>query len=251
MEKVWPVLLDYAARAKAGEVLPIDPVKTMTSEEVAFFELYRPLLAARWSLGQLGQSLDGYIATAEGQSHYVTGTKSLVHLHRLRALADAVVVGTSTAEADDPQLTTRHVDGPSPTRVILDRTGRLPAHLRAYSADGNCLRITAPGVSTLEGVESLELPEEDGGFTPQAVIASLAERGLTRLLIEGGGKLVTSWYRAGALDRLHVVTAPIFLGAGRKGLDLPPVTDLPSLHRPPARHYSLGEDVLFDLDLRA
>ena len=225
MEGVWSLLLDFAGRAK------------------------------RWVLGQLGQSLDGCIATAEGQSHYVTGPQSLTHLHRLRALADAVIVGTATAEADNPQLTTRHVEGPSPTRVVLDRAGRLPGDLKAYTGDsGVCLRVAAPGapdLASFEGVETLELPAGDAGFAPNELIAALAGRGLVRLLVEGGGRLVTSWYNAGALDRLHVVVAPFFLGAGRKGLDLPAVTDLPNLKRPKASHYSLGEDVLFDLHLRA
>lgn len=250
MESVWSLLLDCAARVRAGETLTTDDLKGLSLEQAAFFDLYRPLLTDRWVLGQLGQSLDGCIATAEGQSHYVTGPESLAHLHRLRALADAVIVGSGTAEADDPRLTTRHVEGPSPVRVILDRAGKLPAELKAFSAEGASLRLTAPGVPELKGVETLELPATGAGFAPSDVIDALADRGLTRLLVEGGGRLVTSFFQAGVLDRLHVVVAPIFLGRGRKGLDLPPVTDLANLERPSARHYPLGGDVLFDIDLR-
>ena len=71
-------------------------------------------------IGQLGQSLDGRIATPTGASKYINGKEALAHLHRIRAKVDAVIVGVGTAIADDPQLTTRHVPGPSPVRVVID-----------------------------------------------------------------------------------------------------------------------------------
>src|ERR1700754_3479338 len=92
--------------------------------------LFGPLRAGRADslmvVGQLGQSLDGRIATETGHSHYVNGPSGLAHLHRLRALVDAVVVGVGTALADDPQLTVRRVSGPQPARVVIDPNGRLP-----------------------------------------------------------------------------------------------------------------------------
>ena len=78
-------------------------------------------------VGQIGQSLDGRIATESGHSKYINGPAGLVHLHRLRALMDAVVVGVGTAIADDPQLTVRRVAGPQPARVVIDPKGRLGA----------------------------------------------------------------------------------------------------------------------------
>src|SRR5712675_3092510 len=87
-------------------------------------------------VGQFGQSLDGRVATESGHSHYINGPAGLAHLHRLRALVDAVVVGIGTAVADDPQLTVRHVAGPSPARVVIDPSGRLPATARLLADDG-------------------------------------------------------------------------------------------------------------------
>src|SRR5882724_10160038 len=81
-------------------------------------------------VGQIGQSLDGRIATESGHSHYINGAEGLAHLHRLRALVDAVVVGIGTVLADDPQLTVRRVAGPHPARVVIDPRGRLPAGAR-------------------------------------------------------------------------------------------------------------------------
>src|SRR5690349_8709954 len=76
-------------------------------------------------VGQFGQSLDGRVATETGHSHYINGPAGLAHLHRLRALVDVVVVGVGTALADNPQLTVRHVSGPSPARIVVDPRGRI------------------------------------------------------------------------------------------------------------------------------
>ena len=87
-------------------------------------------------VGQCGQSIDARIATASGHSHYINGAEGLAHLHRLRALVDAVVIGVGTALADDPQLTVRRVAGPNPARVVIDPNGRLPAAARLLADDG-------------------------------------------------------------------------------------------------------------------
>src|SRR5947207_1235540 len=86
-------------------------------------------------IGQCGQSIDGRIATPTGDSHYINGEAGLDHLHRLRSLVDAVVIGAGTAIADDPQLTVRRVCGPNPARVIIDPHGRLPLQARVLADD--------------------------------------------------------------------------------------------------------------------
>ena len=97
---------------------------------VPWEDLFGPLRALRvddiMAIGQLGQSLDGRVATPTGHSHYINGPAGLNHLHRLRALVDAVVVGIGTAVADDPQLTVRRVSGPQPVRVVIDPKGGCP-----------------------------------------------------------------------------------------------------------------------------
>ena len=205
-------------------------------------------------VGQIGQSLDGRIATATGRSRYINGPAGLAHLHRLRSLVDAVVVGVGSADADDPQLTVRHVPGPSPARVVIDPRGRLPPGARLLADDGiRRLIVTAQGAERFgpPGVEILALPTTDGYIAPAAILARLAEVGLRRVLIEGGADTLSRFLAAGCLDRLHVVVAPIILGHGRPGLMLDPIDHVEQALRPPMRIHPLDGEVLFDCDLSA
>ena len=205
-------------------------------------------------VGQFGQSIDARIATPTGHSHYINGTAGLAHLHRLRALVDAVVVGIGTAVADDPQLTVRHVAGPSPARVVIDPSGRLLATARLLADDG-IKRIVITRTETQArlpaGVEQLALPSPRGQLAPEAILAALAERGFHRILIEGGADTVSRFLAAGCLDRLHVVIAPIILGAGRTSLSLAPIARVEEAMRVPMHIHKLGEEVLLDCDLSA
>jgi riboflavin-specific deaminase-like protein len=205
-------------------------------------------------VGQIGQSLDGRVATASGHSHYINGPAGLDHLHRLRALMDAVVVGVGTALADDPQLTVRRVAGPHPARVVIDPNGRLQAAARLLARDGvRRLVVTGEGAqpALAPEVEHVALPRSEGRIEPRTILAALAERGFRRILIEGGADTVSRFLAAGCLDRLHVVVAPIILGSGRSGLVLPPIERADQALRTPARVHQLDGEVLFDCDLSA
>jgi diaminohydroxyphosphoribosylaminopyrimidine deaminase / 5-amino-6-(5-phosphoribosylamino)uracil reductase len=205
-------------------------------------------------VGQFGQSIDARIATPTGHSHYINGTAGLAHLHRLRALVDAVVVGIGTAVTDDPQLTVRHVAGPSPARVVIDPSGRLPSTARLLAEDG-IRRIVVTRAETETrlpaGVERVALPSPRGQLAPDAILAALAQRGFRRFLIEGGADTVSRFLAAGCLDRLHVVIAPIILGAGRTSVSLAPIARVEEAMRVPMRIHKLGEEVLLDCDLSA
>jgi riboflavin biosynthesis pyrimidine reductase len=123
-------------------------------------DLYLPLWGrgAAVTVGHLGQTLDGRIATESGVSRYVTGPENIVHLHRMRALCDAVLVGAETVRQDDPQLTTRRVSGDSPVRVVVDPRRRLGPGYRVFQ-DGQaptllvCAEERARGPGPGAGVE--------------------------------------------------------------------------------------------------
>src|SRR5262245_43816348 len=140
-------------------------------------ELYLPLCIGTRSIrsvfAHVGQSLDGQIATRSGASRYVTGPENIEHMHRLRALADAVVVGAGTVEHDDPQLTTRLVPGRSPTRVVIDPLLRLPEERKLFRdrAAGTlvvCARGRAAGRSVGDA-EFVEIDAESSMLPPQAI----------------------------------------------------------------------------------
>jgi riboflavin-specific deaminase-like protein len=201
-------------------------------------------------IAQIGQSLDGRIATASGHSHYINGPSAITHLHRLRALVDAVVVGVGTALADDPQLTVRRVTGPNPARVVIDPAGRLPATARCLEEGTRRVVIGATGRSPRAGVEAIRLPVAAGRFAPSDIIRSLADLGLHRILIEGGGMTISKFLDAGCLDRLHVLVAPMIIGSGRIGIQLAEIARLDEAVRPSVTVTTFDEgDVLFDCDL--
>ena len=280
IDALWPLCLEIAAQRRSGRAArPPDarsPVAWSAARGFALqglwddqalelFDLLKPLLdrphdGAPWALGQLGQSLDGCIATHGGDSNYVNGPELLVHLHRLRALCDAVIVGAATAAIDNPQLTTRRVPGPHPVRVLLDPALRLPATLRAFCDRQAPTLLACDAVRAAEaaqrvgadqvlGVPGLTRP--DGSADLRALQAALQRRGLGVLFVEGGGVTVSRFIAQGCLDRLHLSIAPVIIGAGRPGLQLPRSAAMRDCLRPPGRVFRMGVDVLWDLDLRA
>jgi len=214
-------------------------------------------------IGQIGQSLDGRVCTESGDSRYVNGRAGLVHLHRLRALVDCVLVGVDTVLADRPRLTVRHVSGPDPIRAVLDPRGRAPADFSPLAPQADAAPtlhlVEASRIDQLEPaaahVRRVALPDAwpadaaANGVPPHRVLAALEQAGCRRILIEGGPTTLSRFLEAGALDRLHVLVAPLLIGSGRAGLSLAPVQRLCDARRPSMDLYRLGEDTLFDVVL--
>jgi len=139
-------------------------------------------------------------------------------LHRLRALADAVVIGVKTALHDDPQLTVRLADGTSPARVVIDPDGRLPNDARLLT-DTSARRIVIQAVTKERpaGVEVITL-SRTSWIAPADILGALQQLGFRRIMIEGGGITISQFLEAELLDRLHMTIAPLLIGSGPQSL---------------------------------
>ena len=221
--------------------------------------LGRPLVTFK-----LATSLDGRIATASGESQWITGPPARERAHALRASHDAIMVGTGTVVADDPQLTCRQpgLGHRSPVRVDIDRHLRIPraariiadAHrvptwvLTLRSADpGRRAAFLANGVTLIDvnddGEEQIDLA---------AALGALGERGITRLLVEGGARLAAAFFRARLVDRLVWVHAPLVIGGDGipaiAGFDLAALVDARAFERLSTE--TIGDDVLTTFRVR-
>ncbi|MEJ8851557.1 RibD family protein [Variovorax rhizosphaerae] len=277
VETLWRLCLHVVRQRRLGKAPQDGPALTWeasqgftlgdewSAEAGELFSLVKPLLdrthgSAPWVLGQLGQSLNGCIATRGGDANYINGAEVLLHLHRLRALSDAVIVGAATAALDNPQLTTRRVEGDNPVRVVIDPSLRVPPSSKVFSdhaaptllvcdAEREAEAADRVGADQVLGVP--RLTGSDGIVDVRAMQAALAGRGLRVLFVEGGGVTVSHFMRQGCMDRLHLSIAPVVIGDGRPGLSLPQDLSMGDCARPPCRLYRMGGDVLWDLDLRA
>jgi riboflavin-specific deaminase-like protein len=227
----------------------------------AIIDLYLPLCSATTgrpiTIGHIGQSLDGFIAMRSGESHWITGEQNLLHMHRLRALCDAVVVGAGTVAADNPQLTTRLVAGSSPLRVVLDPGRRLSSDHRVFTdADAETLYVCArsrmsPDEGQIGRATILGVAGNGDGIDVVDLMRHLRGRGCRRVFVEGGGVTVSTFLDANLLDRLHITVAPVLIGEGRPAIRFPPRIALGDCPRPSYRVFRMGGDVLFDCDFTA
>lgn len=187
---------------------------------------------------KLATSLDGRIALASGESKWITGEAARAEVHRLRAAHDAVIVGSETVIADDPELTARLDPMPErqPLRVVADSRGRIPAGAKLFST----LEMGPVAIATLEttdldarwpstrGLQFWMLPAAEGSssISLHAMMESATRAGVSSMMIEGGGQLAAAFIRAGLVDRLEWFRAPILLGGdgraclGDLGLDV-------------------------------
>ncbi|OPL14947.1 MAG: bifunctional diaminohydroxyphosphoribosylaminopyrimidine deaminase/5-amino-6-(5-phosphoribosylamino)uracil reductase [Firmicutes bacterium ML8_F2] len=168
-------------------------------------------------------SLDGKIATAAGDSHWITGEKSRQFVHRLRDHSDAIVVGIETVLKDDPRLTARLEGGggKDPLKVVVDSTARLPLDAQVINSSTTAHTVLAVTERAPQekcralrekGVEVLMLPAKDGRVDLTALIKNLAGRELVNVLVEGGGTLNYSLLDVSLVDKLFIFIAPLLIG---------------------------------------
>jgi len=204
------------------------------------------------------QSVDGRIATATGDSKWISGEPERQVSHALRAACDAVLVGAGTAVRDDPELTVRLVSGASPTRVVLDSTLRLSASAKLFSPEAATLVMTTERSDAARrqelrerGVQVAVVPEDGGKVDLAAALTRLRELGMETVLVEGGAQVITGLLARRLVDRLIVAVAPVVLGSGTEAvdrLDVARVSD--GIQLVNRLVVPVGDDVLLAWDVR-
>ncbi|WP_422375760.1 bifunctional diaminohydroxyphosphoribosylaminopyrimidine deaminase/5-amino-6-(5-phosphoribosylamino)uracil reductase RibD [Roseibium sp.] len=195
---------------------------------------------------KLAVSKDGFIGrSGEGQVK-ISGPLSMRKVHGFRAMCDAILVGSGTALADDPLLTCRlpGLAARSPVRVIIDRRARLPLESQlvrtcvdvpVWLVCGNDADQDKIDLLAAAGVNIIRVPAETTGIKPSVILSALATRGITRVMVEGGARLATSFLKADLVDDLCVVTGNLEIGEGGipalNGLDLADVLKDPKFER--------------------
>ena len=242
-----PVARGGAERLRAAGINVDFGVEAAAALEMNAPFFYAALGARRpWVTLKLAVSVDNAIATASREPRWLTGDAARHYVHRLRAASDAIGVGVSTAMIDDPQLTVRHGRRPrvAPTRVVFDRTARLP--------DTIGLAKTARRTPTIVLAESPD-PDRVAALERRGVVVlvqqgleaaleALAARGIRSLFVEGGAELSQALLAAGLVDRLIIFQAPVLLGPGA----------LPAFAgAPPAERFRVVERREFGDDLMA
>ncbi len=193
-----------------------EEAKRLNEAFITYHTAGRPFVALK-----LAQTLDGKSATKTKESKWITGESARAYAHQLRALYDAVMVGTGTALADNPTLTVRYVKGRNPVRVLLDRKLRVPLHANLFNKDAKTITITSkvnrkhPKLKALarQDVETCFVTEKNDELILSEVLEVLYEKKLLSVLVEGGAKLMSGFLRVDLCDKLHLFIAPKILGA--------------------------------------
>lgn len=180
----------------------------------------RPFISLKFA-----ETLDGKLATCQRDSHFVTGPEAHRYSHYLRKTHDAILVGIGTVLDDDPELTTRLVEGKSPVRIVLDSRARLPLTAKVLQRGAGTIVAVGPGadrekisaLQELENVEVLLLPEKDGQLDLAELLRQLQTRTITSLLVEGGSRVLGSFLDRQLADRVYAFIAPKLAG-GRQAL---------------------------------
>jgi diaminohydroxyphosphoribosylaminopyrimidine deaminase/5-amino-6-(5-phosphoribosylamino)uracil reductase len=173
---------------------------------------------------KFAQTVDGKIAAGDGSSRWISSPQSRTFAHRLRARHDGILVGVRTVIADDPSLTVRRARGKHPVRVVLDRRLRIPQNAKIVKNARSIptIIITAPGAPRkkrhaliAKGTDVIVMP---GDIDLAGILRILYKKGIRRLLVEGGRRVITSFIKSKLADTITVIIAPKILGDGIPGI---------------------------------
>ena len=200
-------------------------------------------------IAQIGQSIDGRIALNNGNSHYINNPKSIIYLHCLRSISDAIIVGSNTIKKDDPLLTTRKIKGTNPKRIIIDGSLSLNNKYKIFN-DGNENIIFTKSNKNIRLNNSTIIRLKEKNFTKN-LIMQIKKLKYKNILVEGGSKTISELINNKYIDILQFMIAPILIGSGINSLNLKEISNLNKAIRPKHNFNELENEIIVNLFLNS
>ena len=200
-------------------------------------------------IAQIGQSIDGRIALNNGNSHYINNPKSIIYLHCLRSISDAIIVGSNTIKKDNPLLTTRKIKGTSPQRIIIDGRLSLNNKYKIFN-DGNENIIFTKSSKKIRLNNSTIIRLKEKNFTKN-LIKQLKKLKYKNVLVEGGSKTISELINNKYIDIVQFMIAPILIGSGISSLNLKEISNLDKAIRPKYNFNKLENEIIINLFLNS
>ena len=200
-------------------------------------------------IAQIGQSIDGRIALNNGNSHYINNPKSIIYLHCLRSISDAIIVGSNTIKKDDPLLTTRNIKGTNPKRIIIDGSLSLNNKYKIFN-DGNENIIFTKSNKNIRLNNSTIIRLKEKNFT-KSFITQIKKLKFKNILVEGGSKTISELINNKYIDILQFMIAPILIGSGINSLNLKEISNLNKAIRPKHNFNELDNEIIVNLFLNS
>ena len=200
-------------------------------------------------IAQIGQSIDGRIALNNGNSHYINNPKSIIYLHCLRSISDAIIVGSNTIKKDDPLLTTRKIKGTNPKRIIIDGSLSLNNKYKIFN-DGNENIIFTKSNKNIRLNNSTIIRLKEKNFTKN-LITQIKKLKYKNILVEGGSKTISELINNKYIDILQFMIAPILIGSGINSLNLKEISNLNKAIRPKHNFNELDNEIIVNLFLNS
>ncbi len=200
-------------------------------------------------IAQIGQSIDGRIALNNGNSHYINNPKSIIYLHCLRSISDAIIVGSNTIKKDDPLLTTRKIKGKNPKRIIIDGSLSLNNKYKIFN-DGNENIIFTKSNKNIRLNNSTIIRLKEKNFTKN-FITQIKKLKYKNILVEGGSKTISELINNKYIDILQFMIAPILIGSGINSLNLKEISNLNKAIRPKHIFNELENEIIVNLFLNS
>jgi len=200
-------------------------------------------------IAQVGQSIDGRIALNNGNSHYINNPKSIIYLHCLRSISDAIIVGSNTIKKDDPLLTTRKIKGTNPKRIIIDGSLSLNNKYKIFN-DGNENIIFTKSNKNIRLNNSTIIRLKEKNFTKNFIM-QIKKLKYKNILVEGGSKTISELINNKYIDILQFMIAPILIGSGINSLNLKEISNLNKAIKPKSNFNELENEIIVNLFLNS